>query len=105
MNYFLFSSLFALATLINASAADRVFSGPQPGEKTTAFKTLELSGPNAGKERDPITENAGEPTALVFLHAIERSLVPLVRIVDQYGGERKDRLKTEFIFLSADRLE
>lgn len=105
MNYSLFSSLFALATFINASAADRVFSGPQPGEKTTTFKTLELTGPNAGKERDPITENAGGPTALIFLHAIERSLVPLLRVVDQYGAERKDRLNTEIIFLSADRLE
>jgi hypothetical protein len=65
--------------LLNAAAADRVFSGPQPGEKTTPLKLLELMGPAEGKERDPITENAGAATTLVFVHTIERSLVPLLR--------------------------
>jgi hypothetical protein len=99
-------SLLAAAGLVaNALGADAVFSGPQPGEKTTAFKVLDLVGPGAGKEREPIAENAGAPTALVFIHAIERSLVPLLRVIDQYGAVRKDQLKTEVIFLSADRLE
>jgi hypothetical protein len=87
-----------------AQGDDPVFSGPQPGEKTTPFRVLELTGPGEGKERDPIAENAGAPTALVFVHGIERSLVPLLRVVDQYGAERQDRLKTEIVFLSADRL-
>ena len=95
----------AAAARLNLWAADPIYSGPQPGEKTTPFKVLELTGPGEGKERDPITENAGTPTALVFVHAIERSLVPLLRVVDQYGAERKDRLKTEIVFLSADRIE
>jgi len=100
-------SLLALvpSILLNAAAADRVFSGPQPGEKTTPLKLLELMGPAEGKERDPITENAGAATTLVFVHTIERSLVPLLRVIDEYGFERKDRLKTEIVFLFADRLE
>lgn len=85
-------------------AADAVFSGPQPGEKTSPFNVVELTGPNTGKERDPVAENAGEPTALVFVHGIERSLVPLLRVVEEYGTRRKDTLKTEIIFLSPDRL-
>jgi len=85
-------------------AADPVFSGPQKGEKTTTFKVVELTGANVGKERDPVTENAGQPTALLFVHGIERSLVPLLRVVDEYGAGRKDGLKTEIVFLSADRL-
>lgn len=89
----------------SVSGADPIFSGPQPGERTTPFKVVELTGANAGQERKPITDNAGSPTALVFLHAVERSLVPLLQIIDQYGIERKDRLKTEVVFLSADRLE
>ncbi len=86
------------------SAADAVFSGPQPGEKTSPFKVVELTGQNTGKERDPVEENAGQPAALVFVHGIERSLVPLLRVVDEYGATRKDGLKTEIIFLSPDRL-
>ncbi len=86
-------------------AADTVFSGPQPGEKTSSFKVVELTGQNTGKERDPIAENAGKPTALVFVHGIERSLVPLLRAVDEYGALRKETLKAEIVFLSPDRLE
>ena len=86
------------------AAADPVFSGPQPGEQTRGFKVLEIGGEADGKERDPIQDHAGAATVFVFIHGIERSLVPLLRVVDEYGVERKERLKTEFVFLVADRL-
>jgi hypothetical protein len=100
-------SLLSLAIGCGAMlhAADPVFSGPQAGEKTSPFKVVELTGQNAGTERDPVSENAGQPTALVFVHGIERSLLPLLRVVEEYGVERKEQLKTEMVFLSADRLE
>jgi hypothetical protein len=41
---------------------------------------------------------------LIFVHGIERSMAPLLTVLDEYGKERKDSLKTEFVFLSADRL-
>jgi hypothetical protein len=94
--------LTALASGV-ARGADPVFSGPQVGEATTPFKVREITGINKGAERDPVTENAGAPTAFVFVHAIERSLVPLLRVVDQYGAERTNRLKTEVVFLFGDR--
>jgi hypothetical protein len=96
---------FAFAISAALIAAGPVFSGPQKGEKTTPFKVVELTGANAGKERDPVTESAGQPTALLFVHGIERSLVPLLRVVDEYGAGQKERLKTEIVFLAADRLE
>lgn len=86
------------------AATDPIFSGPQPGEKTTRFKVIDIGGAGDGTERDPIEENAGAPTVFVFVHAVERSLVPLLRVIDQYGVERKERIKTEVIFLMADRL-
>ncbi len=98
----LLASALLLAPL---HAADPVFSGQQAGEKITPFKVVEITGPNAGKERDVITDNAGAATAIVFMHGIERSMVPLLRVVDEYGAMRKDSLRTEIIFLSADRLE
>ena len=87
-----------------ARADDKVFSGPQPGEKTTPFNVLELRGENAGKERDVVTELKGAPTTWVFVHGVERSMAPLMAVLDEYGKERKDVLKTEFVFLSGDRL-
>ncbi len=63
-----------------------------------------MNGVNAGQERDPVTENAGAPTAFVFIHAVERSLVPLLRVVDEYGAGHQDTLKTEVVFLFGDRV-
>jgi len=85
-------------------AADPIFSGPQPSEKTTPFKVLDLASEKEGAERNPIADHAGAPTAMVFLHGIERSLVPLLRVIDEYGAQRRDRIKTEVIFLAPDRL-
>ena len=97
--------LAALLSLVPAAlAADAVFSGPQPSEPTKAFKVLSLPRDGASLERDPITENKGGPIALVFLHALERSLVPLLKVVDEYGADRKDHLKTEVIFLAEDKV-
>ena len=106
----LLSSISLIATVSTigfawqSRAADPVFSGPQVGEKTTPFKVIDVTAGADGKERDPIAENGGKSTAFVFLHAIERSLAPLLRAIDQYGAERKDRLNTEVIFLQGDRL-
>ena len=86
-----------------APAAETLFSGPQLGEKTTPFKVQPIAGASGTAERDPIGENRGLPTVLVFLHGIERSLVPLLRVIDEYGAERQDRLRTELVFLAADR--
>jgi hypothetical protein len=95
----------SLFVLVSAHAADPVFSGPQQGEKTTPFKVIELTGANADKERDVIDDNKGAATVLVFMHGIERSMMPLLRVVDEYGALRKDSLKSEIIFLAADRLQ
>jgi hypothetical protein len=94
----------SIAATHNAAAADAVFSGPQTGEKVTPFKVLEVTGANAGKERDPVAEMAGAPVTLVFVHNVERSLLPLLRVVDEYGSGRKDALKTEVVFLFGDRV-
>lgn len=98
------SVLVGTLAATSAAPADKVFSGPQPGEKTTAFKALELRGATAGQERDLIAQHQGVPTALVFVHGIERSMAPLLGLIDEYGKARAAKLKTEFVFLSADRL-
>ena len=96
--------LFGATALGHGATAAKIFSGPQPGEKTTPFKSLELLGSTAGQERDLITLHRGASTVLVFVHGIERSISPLISVIDEYGKERAAKLKTEFIFLSADRL-
>lgn len=99
------SALTAPFTSFITLAKDPVFSGPQPEERVTPFKAVHLIGSSAGQEIDLIQDNKGAATALVFIHGIERSMAPLMRVIDEYGALRKELLKTEFVFLSADRLE
>jgi hypothetical protein len=100
-------ALIAAASVLPGAlvAADPIFSGPQSGEKTTGFKVIDIGGTADGAERDPIHDNAGAPTVFVFVHTVERSLLPLMRVVEQYGVERRERINTEIVFLAADRRE
>src|SRR5216117_4038548 len=98
------AGVLLLALLGAARSEENVYSGPQPGEKTTPFKSVELRGEGAGKERDIIAEHKGAPTTLIFVHGVERSMVPLMTVLDEYAREHKDLVKTEFVFLSGDRL-
>ncbi|MBM3831744.1 MAG: hypothetical protein FJ403_00415 [Verrucomicrobia bacterium] len=106
LNVFAVYCIAAFATIGTCfgQAKEKVYSGPQPGEKITSFKVVEL-GAAAGKSKiDPIAENGGKPIALVFVHGVERSMAPLLQTIDQYGAERKQLLRTEMVFLSGDRL-
>jgi hypothetical protein len=93
----------ALLAATPAACQDALFSGPQVGEKTTPFRVLAVTGSDAGKEIDPTAGN-GVPTVLVFLHGLERSMVPLMTTIDRYGAEKKQRLKTLFVALAEDRV-
>jgi hypothetical protein len=84
-------------------AEDAVFSGPQAGETITSFRVLGVTGSAAGKEREISAGDASGATVLVFVHGIERSIVPLMTVVDQYCHERRDSLAAEFVFLTDDR--
>ena len=85
-------------------AEDRVFSGPQVGEKVTPFKVVGVRGPAEGKEHELQGADGTGPAVLVFVHGIERSIVPMITVVDEYGYQKRDVLKTTFVFLSGDRV-
>ena len=89
----------------DARGQKQVFSGPQVGEKTTAFKVIDVIGESKGKEWDVIGQYQGKPSTIVFVHGLERSIVPLLSVIDQYGHEKKDALSTIVVFLSNDRVE
>lgn len=87
-----------------AESRDVVFSGPQPGERTTPFTVFDATGPSAGKEVDLVAEYGGAPTTWIFVHGLERSMFPLMRAVDQYAADHADALKSVLVFLTDDRL-
>jgi hypothetical protein len=83
----------------------KVFSGPQVGEKVTEFKVIDLIGDAKGREWAVLDRYRGKPLTIVFVHGVERSIVPLLTAIDQYGHEKKDVLGTLVVFLSNDRVE
>ena len=98
--------LLAILMVADLHAADeKVYSGPQANEKTTPFKVIDVIGDNKGKEWDVIEQFAGKPATIVFVHGIERSIVPLLTVIDEYGHDKRDVLKCAIVFLSNDRVE
>jgi hypothetical protein len=97
-------TLIALSCPSLRADDEKVFSGPQPGEKLTAFKVLAVHGPQAGKEVEMIGELKGAPTVLLFVHEWTRPMLQLARGVDAFGAKwAADGLATHFVMLSADK--
>ena len=94
--------LSAIVVSSMVSPKQTVFSGPQLGEAAPNFKILLTDGSPILRETDL---NMKAKTTLVFLTAIERSAMPLVRIINQYGVERKSDMQTAIIILPKDSVD
>ena len=100
------SCLFLLALAGPAVAEDKVFSGPQPGEKLAPFKVRGVLDPDAGKDLDFVTAAGGKPVVLVFVHDLNRQSVGMVRVLTGYTRTRaKDGLTTGVVWLADDASE
>lgn len=103
MPIFVPAALTMLATPIlplhSGLPLQQVTSGPQPGEKAPAFNVLLTDGSPVLREVEQKTSGA---VTVVFLTAIERSAMPLIRIVNWYGAERKTAMDTVIVVLPKD---
>ena len=84
---------------------EKIFSGPQVGERVTEFKVTDVTGDAKGREWAVLDRHQGMPLTIVFVHGIERSIVPLLTTIDQYAHEKKDLMGALVVFLSSDRVE
>ena len=88
---------------------EKVYSGPQAGEKLMPFKVVGVYDERAGKELDYVTGAAGKPLFLIFVHKLERPSMGLVRVLTHYAADRKkdeeggERLVTLIVWLDEDR--
>lgn len=81
---------------------ERIFSGPQPGEKIAAFKVLQIKDGNA--EEVEVARDADGTTLVCFVHKLstdDRILYGLP-LVDFYNS-RQTGLDSHFVLLSDDR--
>jgi hypothetical protein len=103
------SSTFALLAILIAAdlraAEEKIYSGPQINEKTTPFKVIAILGDNKGEDWDVIEQFNGKPATIVFVHGVERSIVPLLTVIDEYGHDKRESLKCAIVFLSNDKVE
>lgn len=85
---------------------DKVFSGPQVGEKLPAFKVKGVLGDDAGKDLDFVKKADGKPIVLIFVHDLNRMSLGMTRTLSQYTASRaKDGLHTGVVWLTDDVTE
>ena len=98
--------LSGLLFLGQASGADdKVFSGPQVGEKLPPFKVRGVYD-DAGKELDFVTQAKGKPIVLVFVHDFNRPSAAMTRVLMDYAASRaRDGLACGVVWLSDDATE
>jgi hypothetical protein len=99
-------SCLAIASADAVAADEPIFSGPQVGEKLPAFKVRGVFDDEAGKELDFVSQAAGKPIVLVFVHDVNRQSISMTRVLTGYTTSRaKDGLTTGVIWLNDDATE
>ncbi len=83
---------------------DKVFSGPQVGEKLSSFKALGVFDDQAGKELDLVKQADGKPLVLVFVHEFNRPSLATIRAVMGYAAPKakEGKLVAGVVMLTAD---
>lgn len=100
-------SLFFTALIGGQLAADdKIFSGPQIGEKLAEFKVRGFFEPNYGKELDFVKQTAGKPIVLVFVHDGNRPSLRFTQVLSNYTCGLVDQgLATGIVWLADDITE
>jgi hypothetical protein len=99
-------SLLLAPSFARAAQEDKVFSGPQPGEKLPPLKVAGVYDDLEGKEFDLVQEAGKGPLLVVFVHHLTRPTGALMRALTAYTETRtKDGLKTYIVWLHKDRTE
>ena len=84
---------------------ETVFSGPQPGEKVSAFTAASLAGEDKGKEIDPVAVAGDQPQVLFFQDesgVAIRGLFGVVRAIGNIDRKTDKDLHVACVFLSDD---
>src|SRR5262245_39516122 len=87
-------------------AQDQIFSGPQVGVKLAPFTVRGVFDDDAGKDLDFVTQSAGRPIVLIFVHDANRPSIAMTRLLSAYTANRaKDGLATGVVWLTDDASE
>lgn len=100
------SLILVLFVLSSACAEEKLFSGPQVGEKLKPFKVKGVFDDAAGKDLDFVTKADGKPILLLFVHEANRPSIGMARVLMNYAVTRaKDGLHSGTVWLAEDATE
>jgi ribosomal protein L10 len=86
-------------------ADEKVFSGPQVGEKLPPFRVRGVYD-DAGKDLDFVKQAKGKPIVLIFVHDLNRPSAAMTRVLGDYAASRaKDGLACGIVWLTDDATE
>src|SRR3954464_1421557 len=96
----------ALAQDKPSTEPERLFSGPQVGEKLPPFRVRGVFDADAGKDLDFVTQAGGKPIVLVFVHDVNRQSIGMTRALTTYTvGRARDGVVTGVVWLDDDATE
>jgi len=95
----------ALLGVAQGLAQEKVFSGPQVGEKLKPFKVKGVFDDDAGKEFDFVKKADGKPLLLVFVHDANRPSIGMTRLLMTYAMTRSKDLVSGTVWLTDDATE
>lgn len=97
-------ALLTLLSLTVDAAEEKVFSGPQVGEKLVPFVAGGVYDEAAGNRLDFVTEAKGRPLLLIFVHdPLTRPSAAVTRALSEYAARHKEKLAAGIVFLKDDR--
>ncbi len=106
MQWLLFLTSLPLGLVDRSQAEEKIFSGPQVGEKLSPFKVRGAFDEAAGAEIDFVSNANGKPIVLIFVHDVNRQSISMTRVLSHYTHSRaKDGLATGVIWLDDDATE
>lgn len=92
------AAICATTVLSEASAAEPLQSGLQPGEKITAiFEPLNVTGEFAGQPHCLVCENGASPVAMVFARDATEPALKLAAQLDKAVARHKDHSLGSFV--------
>jgi hypothetical protein len=102
-----FTSLVAVALVLNMASAEEPTSGPQVGAEVHGFHSLNCTGDHAGEKHCLICQNGENPVAIIFARQITPELTKLIKTIDEATDKNKGRrMGSMAVFLNdSDALE
>jgi len=86
-----------------ALAKENLLSGPQVGQPVPGpFEPLNVTGPDAGKNRCLYCKNGNNPVAMIFARDVSEPVTKLIKKIDSLTAQHEDAKMGSFVVFLSD---